>query len=732
MKGDVVNLIAVPFLIGSVPFALSVIIGNRFLKSYRESNKFVFWGGITASAFVGWTVSNMIMNRYTLNTSKTSLLPNHLDFEDEVLTMYRYYIEDPYGWELDEPNLSVEEYKQRFIEKGNPTIQKNAESFSAEGILCSGCPEAGRNVVIRKDHTGEDGDLMCPFCHSNKNFKNIPVTTYLLHGGRKEDLMDAESFSAESDNFSWCAYCDDLITDDYYFTDGKKVHVDCNLKDSWEAESFSADAEHFDDVAPLDGPCLHCGNDMFTEAHKSWFCDRESGGCGIVAHFVNPFEAEGDSGEVYALKQALKAYKGTLEDCLDGKYGRDDTESVMDDLEHHHIVRFLDAESFEAEEFDVIAGRGFQIEFSNGYRVSVMFGLGNYGDHHRVRDEIWAEHSNNPPPRWTSRRAELAVFNPDGDFLTYSDGMDQVIGWVSPAFVSEMLGLAAKGDEEGMKELGRNSHLYEAESFSAEWDEDGYAEKQARYLRRLVEDAMRNGCWTNQESMEIVEEASDLGMSIVESDYFRNREAESFSAEGVNYECLQNGKTYSRYRTKEMNTLYGPYPYKACYNCYTLKCTKALNPKMWGKRDKKAESFSAQDWECGSCQSNYLRFYEHFDKEGRKDESLDGFFCGNCELSPCGVYQTDSKPCTCDISEYGKYTFLGRKPHPRYPSQFEEDARIRILGKKSMAESFAADSKRILMPVFKEPYMKGGKLDMKRGNDGKFRRRLVVPLEKNQ
>jgi len=65
MKGDVVNLIAVPFLIGSVPFALSVIIGNRFLKSYRESNKFVFWGGITASAFAGWTVSNMIMARYT-------------------------------------------------------------------------------------------------------------------------------------------------------------------------------------------------------------------------------------------------------------------------------------------------------------------------------------------------------------------------------------------------------------------------------------------------------------------------------------------------------------------------------------------------------------------------------------------------------------------------------------------------------------------------------------------
>ena len=66
-------------------------------------------------------------------------------------------------------------------------------ALGAEGILCKGCPEAGRHVVIRKDHTDEDGNLICPFCHSNKNFKNIPETTYLLHGGRKDDLMAAES-----------------------------------------------------------------------------------------------------------------------------------------------------------------------------------------------------------------------------------------------------------------------------------------------------------------------------------------------------------------------------------------------------------------------------------------------------------------------------------------------------------------------------------------------------------
>ena len=56
--------------------------------------------------------------------------------------------------------------------------------------------------------------------------------------------FEAEGFGAESDNFIWCAYCDDLITDDYYFTDGKTVHVDCNLKDSGDAETFDAHSLH--------------------------------------------------------------------------------------------------------------------------------------------------------------------------------------------------------------------------------------------------------------------------------------------------------------------------------------------------------------------------------------------------------------------------------------------------------------------------------------------------------
>ena len=79
----------------------------------------------------------------------------------------------------------MDEYKNDLDPHYSPFY---AESFEAEGILCRDCPMAGRHVVIRKDHTDEDGNLICPFCHSNKNFKNIPETTYLLHGGRKDDL----------------------------------------------------------------------------------------------------------------------------------------------------------------------------------------------------------------------------------------------------------------------------------------------------------------------------------------------------------------------------------------------------------------------------------------------------------------------------------------------------------------------------------------------------------------
>ena len=82
---------------------------------------------------------------------------------------------------------------------------------------------------------------------------------------------------------------------------------------------------------------------------------------------------------------------------------------------------------YGAEGFGVIAGRGFQMEFPNGYRVSVVFAPGNYGDHHDNTGDMM-EHSLNPPQEWDSRTAELAVFKPEGGLLDFGDEGDQVRG----------------------------------------------------------------------------------------------------------------------------------------------------------------------------------------------------------------------------------------------------------------------------------------------------------------
>ena len=58
------SLIAIPFLIGSVPLGLAVFGANHFLKDKKKTNKILYWGGITASLFGGWVVSNMLMKRY--------------------------------------------------------------------------------------------------------------------------------------------------------------------------------------------------------------------------------------------------------------------------------------------------------------------------------------------------------------------------------------------------------------------------------------------------------------------------------------------------------------------------------------------------------------------------------------------------------------------------------------------------------------------------------------------
>jgi len=111
------SLIAIPFLIGSVPLGLAVVGANHFLKDKRKTNKFLYWGGITASAFGGWVVSNMLMKRY-LRANPSNYWDNMND--DDFKGMYQFYKEVPVGWEIDYPGLTFNEYKKQVMKRRDP------------------------------------------------------------------------------------------------------------------------------------------------------------------------------------------------------------------------------------------------------------------------------------------------------------------------------------------------------------------------------------------------------------------------------------------------------------------------------------------------------------------------------------------------------------------------------------------------------------------------------------
>lgn len=98
--------------------------------------------------------------------------------------------------------------------------------------------------------------------------------------------------------------------------------------------------------------------------------------------------------------------------------------------------------------FKVFAHKGFQTTFENGYTVSVMFGAGNYCEHHHNESvepfnctvQVWQEHK--------SENCEIAVISPNGEFRSLKlapidSGEDQVRGWCTPEEVLLIMNWAA-------------------------------------------------------------------------------------------------------------------------------------------------------------------------------------------------------------------------------------------------------------------------------------------------
>ena len=79
--------------------------------------------------------------------------------------------------------------------------------------------------------------------------------------------------------------------------------------------------------------------------------------------------------------------------------------------------------------------KGFQMVFENGFRISVLWGGGNYCQ--RKEDGEYSE-----PMKtefWESTSSEIAVFNKDGEFITITNYPDVVAGWLNTDKVAKVI-----------------------------------------------------------------------------------------------------------------------------------------------------------------------------------------------------------------------------------------------------------------------------------------------------
>lgn len=96
--------------------------------------------------------------------------------------------------------------------------------------------------------------------------------------------------------------------------------------------------------------------------------------------------------------------------------------------------------------FSITKCKGFAIQFENGYRVSVQFGIYNYCDNYILNhaDDIGLR-------KWETNKygdvecanAEVAVFDPDGDLMQLfgeeGEEAQEVAGYYTPKQLLELL-----------------------------------------------------------------------------------------------------------------------------------------------------------------------------------------------------------------------------------------------------------------------------------------------------
>jgi hypothetical protein len=85
-------------------------------------------------------------------------------------------------------------------------------------------------------------------------------------------------------------------------------------------------------------------------------------------------------------------------------------------------------------------GAGFRLEFKNGFMLSVQFGPGLYADNYRAPMNF-----ERVAKAYSSKTAELAVMNSEGEFVTLDGSVAEVAEQVMPYVpVEEIPGIIAK------------------------------------------------------------------------------------------------------------------------------------------------------------------------------------------------------------------------------------------------------------------------------------------------
>ena len=88
--------------------------------------------------------------------------------------------------------------------------------------------------------------------------------------------------------------------------------------------------------------------------------------------------------------------------------------------------------------FTSCLNKGFQMEFENGFKISVQWGIGNYC---AVKDkDEW--NASQKQDYWDSTSAEIAVFDGDTRFIEIRED-DQVAGWLSTDTVAKVIAIVS-------------------------------------------------------------------------------------------------------------------------------------------------------------------------------------------------------------------------------------------------------------------------------------------------